>query len=100
MNYSGDERRLENKWHFKKDVSLADILSFAAAALAVVYAYTTLDKRVSIVETTLLQQRSVDARQDEDSIRLKASLDITLDRMNLKLDRLLENQAQRYRDKP
>lgn len=72
-------------WRFKKEVSLADIITIVSAGAAVVYAYTTLDKRLAIIEaerttekvTTTAFQNRIDAR---------------LDKMDEKLDRIIERQ--------
>ena len=87
--YDGDERR---KWHIKKEVSLGDLIAFASAALAVVYAYTTLDKRIAILETASTVQRETDTRQDTESVRYQQRIDVTLQEMNRKLDRLIERR--------
>jgi len=72
-------------WRFKKEISLADIITIVSAGAAVVYAYTTLDKRLAIIEaerttekvTTTAFQNRIDAR---------------LDKMDEKLDRIIERQ--------
>jgi hypothetical protein len=87
--YDGDERR---KWHIKKEVSLGDLIAFASAALAVVYAYTTLDKRITLLETAAVAQVTKDDRQDSESIRYQQRIDAGLIEMNRKLDRLIERR--------
>lgn len=80
----------QDKWRFKKEVSVPDIVSFIAAALAVVYAYTTLDKRLTVLETNYVAQREVDKKQDEEHFRWIGRVEVTLDRINAKLDKLIE----------
>ena len=92
QQYEGEDRRQPERWKLKKEVSLADILSFAAAALAVVYAYTTLDKRLTIVEVAAVNNQSANARQDEEALRVQARIDVQLDKLNNKVDRLLERR--------
>jgi len=87
--YDGDERR---KWHIKKEISLGDLMAFCSAALAVVYAYTTLDKRISLLETWAIAQKATDDRQDTESLRYQQRIDETLKEMNRKLDRLIERR--------
>ena len=87
--YEGEERR---RWHIKKEISLGDLIAFASAALAVVYAYTTLDKRVAILESTTIVQKATDTRQDEDSNRYQQRIDDSLREINRKLDRLVERR--------
>lgn len=86
-DFEGEERR---RWHLKKEISLGDILAFASASLAVVYAYTTLDKRVTLLEKVAVEQKDTDRRQDDESIRSQARIDAQLVEINRKLDRLIE----------
>lgn len=88
MPYDGEDRREPEKWKIKKEVSLADLLSFAAAALAVVYAYTTLDKRMTVLEITSVEAKAANIRQDEDVLRMQARIDVQLDKISDKLDRV------------
>jgi len=90
--FDGEDRRSPEKWKIKKEVSLADILSFAAAALAVVYAYTTLDKRTSILEAEHAAQEAIDKRQDEELSRVQNRIEMRLDTLDKKLDRLIERR--------
>lgn len=85
----GEERR---KWHIKKEISLGDLIAFASAALAVVYAYTTLDKRISLLESATVSQVVKDDRQDSEALRYQARIDESLRDMNRKLDRLIERR--------
>lgn len=87
-----EEQHPPVRWHVKKEVSLADLLSFASAALAVVYAYTTLDKRVTMLESSLIEARIAAKKQDEELVRLQARIDVRLDRMDEKLERLLQQR--------
>lgn len=72
-------------WTFKKEISLADILSFATAALAVVYAYTTLDKRLAIVEAERTAEKAA-------LLDFQHRINARLDKMDEKLDRIIERQ--------
>jgi uncharacterized coiled-coil protein SlyX len=78
------------KWKIRRDISVADLLSFASAALAVIYAYTTLDKRMAIVESALTDQKTVNKQHEEELIRVQARIDMRLDKMDEKLDRLIQ----------
>lgn len=79
----------DKRWKLKRDISIADILSFATAALAVIYAYTTLDKRVTLVESALLEIRQLNKRQEDEALRMQTRIDVRLDKMDEKLERLL-----------
>lgn len=90
--WDGEDRREPEKWRIKKEVSLADLLSFGAAALAVVYAYTTLDKRMTVVEIATVETKAKNAQQDEENLRVQARIDVRLDKMDEKLDRLIQRR--------
>lgn len=82
------ERRSRERWRFNKDVSLADVISFVSAALAVVYAYTTLDKRVAVLEDFRIEQRDIQRQKDEENIRYQARIDAQLQALNEKMDKV------------
>ena len=94
--YSGDNRRAPERWRVKKEISLGDLIAFTSAALAVVYAYSTLDSRLKLVEVAQLQmqaqQQRTDERQDNDSIRYQVRIEAALLTLGGKLDRLLEQR--------
>jgi hypothetical protein len=85
--YEGPERR---GWHVKKEISLGDVMAFISAALAVIYAYFTLDKRVTILEQAAIVQAKLDVRQDDDFFRYQSRIDEHLKAISAKLDRLIE----------
>ena len=91
-DYEGEERRSKQAWRLKKDISIPDIISFASAVLAVIYAYTSLDKRVYAIEQVQIAQKVVDQRQDEDSIRQQIRIETQLEKLNSKLDRIVERR--------
>lgn len=87
----GDQdRRGPGGWKLKKEISLGDLMAFGCAALSVVYAYTTLDKRLAIIEAAAVVQSTVDNRQDVESNRYQQRIDESLRDINRKLDRLVE----------
>ena len=81
-----------NGWSIKKEISLGDLIAFAMAFISVVYAYSTLDKRITIVESRQATQREVDQRQDEDGARNVVRNDAQFATINGKLDRLIERR--------
>lgn len=86
----GDE---SPRWKVKREISIADILSFMSAALAVLYAYNTLDRRLTVMETAFIEYKAATRKQDEEMARIQARLDVRLDRMDEKLERLLQAQG-------
>ncbi len=79
-------------WRFNKDISIADVISIVSAALALLYTYTTLDKRLELLERAVQTQAVNDRRQDDDAVRAQARIDAQLQQINAKLDRLVERQ--------
>ena len=77
--------RTKERWRVKKEVSLPDILSFVAACVAIVVAWTTLDKRLTVVEASVV-------RQEDDGVRRQTRIDFQLDKLSEKLDRLIERR--------
>lgn len=89
--WNGDERREQpqpERWRLTKDVSVADVLSLCLAAGAVLFAYTELSERTALLESAIIEIRS--SRADE-----KAALSARLDRLENKLDRLIERAGPR-----
>ena len=79
-----------DRWKIKKEVSLGDIFAFVMAFSSVIYAYSTLDKRVTIIEEKALAQVARDVRQDEEAAKYQQRIDSQLSVINAKLDRLIE----------
>jgi len=80
------------KWRLNREISLPDILSLIAAFASVLYAYTTLDKRMAVIEEKMNVQVSRDARQDDESRVYQKRIDDALASINAKLDRLIERR--------
>lgn len=75
----------EQRWQFEKKVSVGDVIAFTMAFLAVVYAYTTLDKRLAVLEDRRLEQVARDVRQDSDRNAIKQDLRDDLSRIAAEL---------------
>jgi len=73
-------------WRLKKEVSLADIITIVSAGAAVVYAYTTLDKRLAIIEAERTTEKVT-------TTAFQNRIDTRLDKMDEKLDRIIERQV-------
>jgi hypothetical protein len=87
-----DEIKAPGGWTLKKEISLGDLIAFTSAAIAVIYAYSTLDSRVKVLEDNRASQQRTDQRQDEEHIRYQVRIDTTLSQINAKLDRLVERR--------
>lgn len=78
----------QDGWQFHKEVSLGDIVAFTSALVAVLYSYTTLEKRIALMEAAFVRQSLIDARQDSDLNAINADIKRELEKINTKLDKL------------
>ena len=90
--YHGDEKRAPEQWHFTREISIPDLVSFSAALAAVITAYATLDKRVSILEVEQIRQSVIDKTQDTERVTIKVDVNDRLTKIETKLDRLIERK--------
>jgi len=67
------------RWHLKKEIQLGHLITTFAVAISAVLYINKIEQRLSVVETQMLAQR-------ESSALLRAQLE----RMDAKLDRLIE----------
>lgn len=77
-----------NSWQFRKEVSLGDLVAFSSALIAVLYSYTTLERRISLLEATEVRQVSIDTRQEADLSKSASDIKYELEKINGKLDKL------------
>lgn len=82
--------QLQNRWKIDKTVSVGDLVAIGTALLAIVYAYSTLDKRMTVIEEKIVAQAARDSRQEDDALRYQSRFDAALTVINTKLDRLIE----------
>lgn len=77
-------------WRVKREVSLGDIVAIVLAFAAATVAWANLNTRVSLLEQATITQKSNDERQDAEAIRYQQRIGEELEKLNRKLDRLLE----------
>ncbi len=80
-------------WRFKKEIAVGDLVAFATACIAIIVAYSTLDRRLAVIESATITQHERDSRQDAESLRYQQRIDEALRDMNRKLDRLIERKS-------
>lgn len=95
----GQDVENRRRWYIDPKISVADIITILSAAIGIAYAYSTLDKRLSILETLVGQFPSQQAAQDSDRDVMRANMrDMRneirqdLQGINNKLDRLVEKR--------
>jgi hypothetical protein len=81
------------QWSVKKEISLGDIVSIVAALVAVIFAYSTLDKRLAVIEEQYVTQRRIDGRQDEDLAQMKRDIRDDLQAIRTLVERLAYRSA-------
>lgn len=69
----------QERWHLKKEIQLGHLITTGAVAVSAVIYVGKIEQRLSVVETQVIAQR-------ESSALLRAQLE----RMDAKLDRLIE----------
>jgi hypothetical protein len=84
-----------HKWSIKKEISIGDVGAMVLAAFAIITAYFSLDKRITLVEGTQAKQEAIDRAQDAAQIALKYEFSSWLIRIESKLDRLFDGSDQR-----
>ena len=87
-----EDRRVvpPESWHLKKEISGSLIISVITLGIAVVVAYTDLQRDIAIIQSNI-------ATLNQQDLRLKAEIDAAnsganahFDRIEAKLDRLIE----------
>lgn len=94
--WDGPERREEAEKRgvrFDATVNLGHLLTFAGFLIAGFGAWTTLDKRVVVLEESKKAQTQIDAAQDFRFSDAVAQLRAQLEKMDAKLDRLVETRG-------
>ena len=82
----------ESRWSLRKEISLVDLIAIVSAVIAVIYSWSVMDKRVTIIEEARAAQKTTDDRQDEANVRYQQRIDGMLVEINRKLDRLIERR--------
>jgi len=82
-------------WHFKKEVQVTHILATLSVSVSVIWYAGKLEQRLALVEQAIVIQKERDATQDATSNEAIDQIRRQLDRMDSKLDRLIEARAAR-----
>jgi hypothetical protein len=92
MTWDGSDRREGQRWRLKREISIGDVIAFVTACIAVVVAYSTLDKRLTRIEDSSVIQKETDRRQDDEQLRAIGRIEQSMRDINDKLDRIREQQ--------
>ena len=80
-----DRAEQRRKWRVNREVSIGDLVAISGALAAVLITYTTLDKRVAVMETLTAQQQAT-VTQTVQEIKTE------LRRLTDKIERLTEKK--------
>ena len=84
------ERRQEGQWHLDKKVPLSLICAMLIQVGMVIWAIADIKKDVEILKSQMLAQHDRDDRQDQRGGEAVFLLRSQLEKMDTKLDRLIE----------
>lgn len=79
-------------WHIKKEIQLGHLLTTLTIAVSVLAYVGKLEQRIALIEAQVATQRDRDDRQDRTTAESMSLLRAQLERMENKLDRVLERK--------
>lgn len=71
-----------SKWRIKREVSIGDLLAISSALFTILYAYSTLDKRLTVIEAIQVSQKERDSNQDESARNTRERIERALVRIS------------------
>ena len=90
------EERQDGGWHLKREVQLGHIITTCTVLFSVIWYAGKLEQRIALVEQSQMQvtlaQKERDDRQDRLASDALAMLRQQLDRLEQKLDRVIEGR--------
>ena len=92
--YTGLDRRSgsDAHWTFKKEIQITHVISTLLLALSAWGYISNMEKRISMMEEKLIVQRERDDKQDVRYAEMFVSVKAQIDKMDAKLDRLIERK--------
>lgn len=91
-----NEERQDGGWHLKREVQLGHIITTCTVLFSVIWYAGELEQRIALVEQSQMQvtlaQKERDDRQDKLASDALAMLRQQLDRLEQKLDRVIEGR--------
>lgn len=86
------DRRAPQGWHLKKEVNISMILAILTIGLSSVAAYYDLKRDIALLQADAVALHKTDARNEDAVHDLAVTFAKQLDRIDAKLDRLIERQ--------
>lgn len=91
-DFSALETRLSHKWHERKGVQVGHILTTVAMAVSAILFITNMREDIAVLKREVLAQQMRDDKQDRDMDSALGKLSERLERIDAKMDRLLERR--------
>ena len=80
----------QEPWHIKREVQLSHLAATLSVVFSVIWYAGKLEQRIALVEQAVVMQRDRDTNQDQAVNMANEQLRRQLDRIDGKLDRLIE----------
>lgn len=81
------------QWHIKREVQIGHLITTMSVAFSVIWYAGKLEQRIALVEQSIVVQRDRDTAQDNQSSAAFQQMRQQLDRMDSKLDRIIESKG-------
>lgn len=93
--WEGPDRREaeDEKWHLDKKVPISLIVALLGYGVTGIWAFADVKKEVEVIKANISQQPDRDRRQDEQVSAALTLVRSQLERMENKMDRVLENRV-------
>ena len=86
------QQPVREPWHIKREIQLGHILTTLTVAVSAMFYITKLEQRIALIEQQVVSQHERDDRQDKATAEALLLLRSQLDRIDVKLDRLMERK--------
>lgn len=90
-----DQDPRSQSWHVKKEIQAGHLLTTIALVMGMVGAYYRMAERITVNEIEMRQQKEFLQSQDAVALATIAQLRAQLDKIEAKLDRLIETGGKR-----
>ena len=88
---------IDKDWHLEKTVSISHIVATVTAIVAIVTAWGNLNTRLSLLEQSITAYAAAEIKRDTEGKEFKIEIRAAVNRINDKLDRLIEGGRGPYR---
>lgn len=82
-------------WHIKREIQIGHLITTMSVAFSVIWYAGKLEQRIALVEQSIVMQRERDSAQDNQASMAYQQMRQQLDRMDSKLDRIIEAKGMR-----